>query len=69
MRDRPHNRRNVLRIANANTADPTDSGYALIEGGEAAIAAAAAPAAVLGAPRIVLGIGVRARSRDADEKR
>jgi hypothetical protein len=57
----------VLRIPHANTADSADSGHALFEGGEAAICTAAA--GVMGAPRIVLRIGVCANPRDTDENR
>jgi hypothetical protein len=44
--------------------DSADSGHALVEGGEAAIRTATL---VIGAPRIVLGVGVRADSRDSEE--
>jgi hypothetical protein len=62
-------RRNVLRIERAKTADSADCGHALVEGGEAAIGRAVLAHAVIGAPWIVLGIGVRADPRDAVEKR
>jgi hypothetical protein len=46
--------------------DSANIGHALIEGGEAAIRT---PALVIGAPWIVLGIGVRADPRDSEENR
>jgi hypothetical protein len=46
--------------------DSADASHALVEGGEAAIRTAVL---VIGAPWIVLGIGVRADPSDADENR
>jgi hypothetical protein len=59
----------ILWITPANTADSADSGHALFEGSEAAIPSTTASAAVMGAPRKVPGIGVRADPCGADENR
>jgi len=55
-----------LRIARAITTDSANSRHALVESGEATIRTAIL---VVGAPRIVLGIGARADPRDAGENR
>jgi integrase len=60
-------RGNELRIASAETADSADSGHALVISGEAAIGRAVLAHRVIGAPRIVLGVGVRAGPCDAEE--
>lgn len=60
-------RRNVLRVARAKPAESDDSGHALSVGGEAAIGTGVP--AVIGAPWIVLGIGLCAAPRDRGENR
>jgi hypothetical protein len=57
-----------LRIACAITADSADIGHALVEGGKPAILTITT-LCVTGAPRIILGIGVRAGPRDLEENR
>jgi hypothetical protein len=57
-----------LRVSHADPADSDDGGHALVETDEAAIGTAGL-AAVIGAPRIVLGAGARAESRDAKKSR
>jgi hypothetical protein len=52
-------RRDVCIVPKAKSADPPDSGHALIEADEATIHGAFV-APVLGAPRIVLGFGCSA---------
>jgi hypothetical protein len=61
-------RGNELRVAHADPADSADSGHALVEADEAAIGTAGL-AAIIGAPRIVLRIDVRADPRGGGEKR
>jgi hypothetical protein len=57
-----------LRIACAITADSADSGHALVEADESAIRTTAhITAAIIGAPWIVLGVGLCANPRDAEE--
>jgi hypothetical protein len=55
-----------LRIERAIAADSADIGHALVEGGKSTILTITA-FCITGAPRIVLGIGVCADPRDADE--
>jgi hypothetical protein len=57
-----------LRIARAIAAASADIGHALVEGGKSAVLNITTLRAT-GAPRIVLGIGVRAGPRDPDENR
>jgi hypothetical protein len=56
-----------LRIARAIAAASADIGHALVEGGKSAVLSITTLRAT-GAPRIVLGIGVR-HPCDADENR
>ncbi len=59
---------NVLRIAFAETADASHCVEALLEGGEAAIRPAThAAAAVLGAPRIILGFRAGSHGKRSNE--
>ena len=57
-----------MRVARAETAVSADIAHALLKGRESAVRGAAHCGQV-GAPRIVLGVGVRADLRDAGENR
>ena len=57
-----------LRIECAVAANSADIGQALVEGGKSAVLTIST-LRVTGAPRIVLGIGMRVDPRDADENR
>jgi hypothetical protein len=58
--------RHILRIWLAKAAEPPRGIHALLKGREAAIRAAASPAAVNRALRIVLGLGMRSDTDDTD---
>jgi hypothetical protein len=60
----------VLRIRLAITAEPAGGGHALLKGREAAICPAVHSIVVIGAPRIILGLGAISNSdaRDANCK-
>jgi hypothetical protein len=61
-------RRNVLRVAIAETAHSAERGHTLLEGGKAAVRAAAhVAAAVFCAPRVVLCVRAAAECSGADD--
>ncbi len=60
-------RRDILVVPLAKTSDPADRRHALCETDKAAIRRAAVPAAILGAPRIILRRGGNCKSNGSGE--